>query len=142
MCHFALHAPILRRTFPRPFYPQERTKLQMPASQSFSGESLCGAFMALSHCCTSERVVVQSPFGGASKLPPKPPWPRENFISTLWNPIDQRCISWLLWIPSIISLRPTVRRLDAVNISMFNYDHCFASGKRPRIILGCGIFLI
>ncbi len=70
----------------------------------FSCKRFSGASQALSLHAPSERVAVQSPFGGASKLPPKPPWSRENFISPFG-------------IPSTISLRPTVRRLDAVSTS-------------------------
>ena len=85
----------------------------------FSGKLICGALLASSLHAPSERVAVQSPFGGASKLPPKPPWPSEDFISPFG-------------IPSTISLRPTVRRLDAVSVSTLNLDHCFDSGWRPR----------
>lgn len=33
--------------------------------------------------CTSERLTVQSPFGGASKLPPNPPWSKGDFALPL-----------------------------------------------------------
>ena len=32
---------------------------------------------------------------------------------------------------------PTLRGLDAVSVLPLNYDHCFASGKRPRSVLEC-----
>jgi hypothetical protein len=39
----------------------------------------------------AERMAVQSPFGGASKLPPKPPWSRGDFALPL-NPHRARSL--------------------------------------------------
>lgn len=33
-----------------------------------------------------ENSTIVKPFEGTSELPPKPPWPRENFISPFGNP--------------------------------------------------------
>ncbi len=118
---------------------------------SFSDKSLCGAFMASSHCCTSERLAVLITSQGSVPATPNNPMTKGEFHISLWNPFDQkgdvsspfkdfpstkRAFHSPLE-PSTISLRPTVRRLDTVNISVFNSDHCFASEIRPRNILGC-----
>ena len=70
----------------------------------------------------SERMPVQSPFRGASKLPPKPPWPKENFIPPFGIPLTKRAFHSPSGHP-----RPSVRRLDAVSVSPLNSDHFFTS---------------
>jgi hypothetical protein len=85
----------------------------------FSDKHVSGASSVSSLHAPSERVAAQPPFGGSLQAAPKPPWPSENFISPFG-------------IPSTISLRPTLRRLDIVSVSALNPDHCFASGWRLR----------
>ena len=120
-----------------PFFPP-RTYLEKDVSPSVlsSGDALnfvwCAAhftqaraFLAQirhrAYVCTSERMAVQSPLMGASKLPLRTPWPGENVISPLGTPSTKRAFHSPLE-PSTTSLRPTVRRLDAATISPVDND--------------------
>ena len=83
---FFCPGPILaRETLPfSRCIPHGRAKLQILHCKIFR-QALMWCIISVEPSCTRERVAVQSPFGGASRLPPKPPWSKGDFALPL-NP--------------------------------------------------------
>ena len=94
---FSSNAILARETLPLSrCIPLGCARLQILRGKIFRQARLWCIF-GIEPSCTRERVAVPSPFRGASKLPPNPPWSRETSLSP-WTPIDQRAIN-ALWKP-------------------------------------------
>lgn len=83
---FSSPTPILaRETLPfSRCIPLGCAKLQISQCTIFR-QALLWCIIGIEPLCTRERVVVPSPFRGASKLPPNPPWSMGDFALPL-NP--------------------------------------------------------
>lgn len=80
---FSSNAILARETLPLSrCIPLGRIRLQILRGKIFR-QALLWCIIGIEPSCTRERVAVPSPFGGASKLPPNPPWSMGDFALPL-----------------------------------------------------------
>lgn len=82
---FTSNAILARETLPLSrCIPLGCARLQILRGKIFK-QALLWCIIGIEPLCTRKRLAVPSPFGGASKLPPKPPWSKGDFALPL-NP--------------------------------------------------------